>query len=664
MTEQQALEHINKLKQDLALHAHQYYDLDSPLISDAEYDALMQQLISLEKKFPQLITATSPSQKLLSKPAKTFKQITHLTPMLSLANVFSLEELNTFLERLDKQSDFLCFVLEPKIDGLAVSLIYENGHLVRAATRGNGKVGENILANVKNIASIPKTLPQSSELPEILDVRGEVYMSYQTFEELNNLQLEQGKPLFANPRNAAAGSLRQLDPQITRERNLQFFAYALATGSKAEHWQNLQFLKELGFPVNEHCQKLKAKKDIEQYIRDFQIQKVSLAYATDGVVLKVDNIAMQERLGFTGKDPKWAVAYKYPAEKSYTKLLDIIPSVGRSGNITPIAVLQPVLLSGSMVARASLHNFDNLFQKDIRIGDTVLVQKAGEIIPEVIEVDFKNRPNDSKIYELPDSCPSCYHPLIKLPGLVAYKCINSKCPAINQKSFEHFVSKQGMNIKGLGRSIIALLIENNLLHSPADIYQLSLEQIANLPGLGQKSAENLLAAIAESKQLDFANVLYALGIPHIGYKTATQLSTHFKSIDKLMTASKEDLQLISDIGEKITESILLYFANPENIVLIKKLQAAGLTFTVTETTASPSNSKLLGKNIIFTGSLETLTREQAAKLASSFGANIVNSISKNTDIVVVGNKAGSKLKKAQDLGLKILNEEEFLNILK
>lgn len=664
MTEQQALEHINKLKQDLALHAHQYYDLDSPLISDAEYDALMQQLISLEKKFPQLITATSPSQKLLSKPAKTFKQITHLTPMLSLANVFSLEELNTFLERLDKQSDFLCFVLEPKIDGLAVSLIYENGHLVRAATRGNGKVGENILANVKNIASIPKTLPQSSELPEILDVRGEVYMSYQTFEELNNLQLEQGKPLFANPRNAAAGSLRQLDPQITRERNLQFFAYALATGSKAEHWQNLQFLKELGFPVNEHCQKLKAKKDIEQYIRDFQIQKVSLAYATDGVVLKVDNIAMQERLGFTGKDPKWAVAYKYPAEKSYTKLLDIIPSVGRSGNITPIAVLQPVLLSGSMVARASLHNFDNLFQKDIRIGDTVLIQKAGEIIPEVIEVDFKNRPNDSKIYELPDSCPSCYHPLIKLPGLVAYKCINSKCPAINQKSFEHFVSKQGMNIKGLGRSIIALLIENNLLHSPADIYQLSLEQIANLPGLGQKSAENLLAAIAESKQLDFANVLYALGIPHIGYKTATQLSTHFKSIDKLMTASKEDLQLISDIGEKITESILLYFANPENIVLIKKLQAAGLTFTVTETTASPSNSKLLGKNIIFTGSLETLTREQAAKLASSFGANIVNSISKNTDIVVVGNKAGSKLKKAQDLGLKILNEEEFLNILK
>lgn len=664
MTEQQALEHINKLKQDLALHAHQYYDLDSPLISDAEYDALMQQLISLEKKFPQLITANSPSQKLLSKPAKTFKQITHLTPMLSLANVFSLEELNTFLERLDKQSDFLCFVLEPKIDGLAVSLIYENGHLVRAATRGNGKVGENILANVKNIASIPKTLPQSSELPEILDVRGEVYMSYQTFEELNNLQLEQGKPLFANPRNAAAGSLRQLDPQITRERNLQFFAYALATGSKAEHWQNLQFLKELGFPVNEHCQKLKAKKDIEQYIRDFQIQKVSLAYATDGVVLKVDNIAMQERLGFTGKDPKWAVAYKYPAEKSYTKLLDIIPSVGRSGNITPIAVLQPVLLSGSMVARASLHNFDNLFQKDIRIGDTVLVQKAGEIIPEVIEVDFKNRPNDSKIYELPDSCPSCYHPLIKLPGLVAYKCINSKCPAINQKSFEHFVSKQGMNIKGLGRSIIALLIENNLLHSPADIYQLSLEQIANLPGLGQKSAENLLAAIAESKQLDFANVLYALGIPHIGYKTATQLSTHFKSIDKLMTASKEDLQLISDIGEKITESILLYFANPENIVLIKKLQAAGLTFTVTETTASPSNSKLLGKNIIFTGSLETLTREQAAKLASSFGANIVNSISKNTDIVVVGNKAGSKLKKAQDLGLKILKEEEFLNILK
>lgn len=664
MTEQQALEQISKLRQELALHAHHYYDLDNPLISDAEYDFLMQQLLKLEEKFPNLITADSPSQKLLGKPAGKFKQITHLTPMLSLANIFSLQELQVFLERIAKQVLCANFVLEPKIDGLAVSLIYEHGKLVRAATRGNGRVGENILENVHHINCIPKILPNNKDLPDLLDVRGEVYMSYQTFAELNALQLQQGKALFANPRNAAAGSLRQLDPVITGQRNLQFFAYALASGSKSEHWENLQFLKELGFPVNEHCANLTSFPEMEKYIVDFQTKKTFLDYATDGVVLKVNSIALQEQLGFTGKDPKWAVAYKYPAEKAYTKLLDILPSVGRSGNVTPIAILQPVLLSGSMVARASLHNFDNLYQKDIRIGDTVLVQKAGEIIPEVIEVDLSKRPTNTVIYEIPKICPSCYQPLIKLPELVAYKCVNSKCPAINQKNFEHFVSKQGMNIKGLGPSILAIFIENNLLHNLADIYQLSLTQIASLPGLGQKSAENILAAIDASKQLEFANVLYALGIPHVGYKTAAQLSSHFKNIDSLLLASKEDLQLLPDIGAKIADSLLNYFANSDNILLINNLKNAGLNFSIKETIPTTLNSELLGKNIIFTGSLETLTRDQAAKLATAQGANIVQSISKNTDIVVVGTKAGSKLKKAQELGLQILSEEAFLNMLK
>ena len=664
MTEQQALAQILKLRQELALHSHHYYDLDNPLISDADYDLLMQQLIALEKKFPSLVSPDSPTQKLLAKPAKIFKQIKHRTPMLSLGNVFSYGELRAFIDKIAKQAANIHFVLEPKIDGLAVSLIYENGQLVRAATRGNGLVGENILENVQQIACIPKSLINSSSLPPLLDVRGEVYMPYSSFKELNALQLDQGKALFANPRNAAAGSLRQLDAQITGQRNLQFFAYALAEGSRSEHWDNLLFLKELGFPVSENCQKLTTISDIEQYITDFQIIKTQLGYATDGVVLKVNNIALQEQLGFTGKDPKWAIAYKYPAEKVYTKLLDILPSVGRSGNVTPIAILQPVLLSGSMVGRASLHNFDNLYQKDIRIGDTVLIQKAGEIIPEVIKVDLSKRPANSSVYALPDQCPSCYQPLMKLPELVAYKCVNPKCPAINQKSFEHFVSKQGMNIKGLGPAILALFIENNLLHNLSDIYNLSFTQISALPGLGEKSAENILSSINNSKQLGFAHVLYALGIPHVGFKTATQLTSHFNTVEKLIAASKEDLQVLPDIGEKIATSLLTYFANQENLALIANLQAAGLNFTAQTNLVLNSNAQLIGKNIVFTGSLETLTREQAAQLAITHGANIVQSISKNTDLVIVGAKAGSKLKKAQELNLTILTEQEFLEIIK
>lgn len=660
----QIQEQIEQLKEQIRQHAHRYYDLDAPAISDNEYDSLMQRLRALEIEYPEYLTADSPTQQLQGRVADKFTQITHRTPMLSLANVFSVEELRNFVAKLQTEyHDSLEFVFEPKIDGLAVCLIYEHGRLISAATRGDGMVGENILNNARYIASIPQELPNPESLPPLMDIRGEVYMPFSVFKELNEQQEQLAKPVFANPRNAAAGSLRQLDAQITAQRRLEFFAYALAAGSQTTHWDNLNLLRNCGFSVNTQVQLLKQFADMENFVTVFQEQKQQLDYATDGVVVKVNAIAVQRELGFVGKDPKWAVAYKYPAEKSPTLLLDIIPSVGRTGNITPIAVLQPVLLSGSMVARASLHNFENILQKDIRIGDTVVVQKAGEIIPEVLEVVPAKRPPESVPYKMPTQCPSCFSELVKEVDLVAYKCINPDCPAVNQRSFEHFASKAAMNIKGLSEALLRKFIQNNLLHDQADIYKLSREQISGLEGLGEKSADNLLNAIAQSKSANFANVLYALGIPNIGAKTAAQLSRNFRTIDKLQQASREELTELPDIGDKVADSIINYFALAKNMQLIAKLQAVGLNFALEQLPEIPVEHLLKEKRILFTGTLETMSRTQAEQLATACGANVVSSISKNTDILVAGAKAGSKLDKAQKLGVQVISEQEFLKML-
>lgn len=657
-------EQIEQLKSRISEHAHSYYDLDAPTITDNEYDSLMQQLRALEAAHPEYLTQDSPTQKLHSRAADKFTQITHRTPLLSLANVFSIEELKNFTGKLQTEyNDTLEFVFEPKIDGLAVCLVYERGRLVSAATRGDGTIGENILNNALNITSIPHVLPNPESLPPILDIRGEVYMPFSVFRELNELQEVAGKPLFANPRNAAAGSLRQLDAQITRERRLEFFAYAVAEGTQATHWDNLNMLRRCGFSVNTHAKRLQEFADMERYVLDFHEQKQHLNYATDGVVIKVNDISIQQELGFVGKDPKWAVAYKYPAEKSPTLLLDILPSVGRTGNITPIAVLQPVLLSGSMVARASLHNFENIIQKDIRIGDTVIVQKAGEIIPEVVEVVLDRRPSDSVPYTMPTLCPSCFSELVKEENLVAYKCVNSECPAVNQRAFEHFASKAAMNIKGLSEAILRKFIQNNMLHDQADIYSLTREQISELDGLGSKSADNLLAAITQSKGADFSNVLYALGIPNIGSKTATQLSKHFKNIDRLRQADREVLMDLPDIGGKVADSIITYFSTEKHQRLIAKLQAVGLKFEIEQLPDIPDEHLLKGKTMLFTGTLETMSRTQAEQKAAACGANVVSSISKNTDILVAGAKAGSKLAKAEKLGVQVISEQEFLKML-
>lgn len=659
-----AKEQIEQLKAQIISYAHSYYDLDAPTISDNEYDSLMQQLRALEAANPEYITSDSPTQKLLGKPAEKFTQVTHRTPMLSLANVFSIEELQSFIVKLQQEySAGMEFVFEPKIDGLAVCLIYEHGRLISAATRGDGIIGENITANALSIASIPKSLPNPESLPPVLDIRGEVYMPFSVFNELNEKQQALGKPLFANPRNAAAGSLRQLDTQITAQRKLEFFSYAIAAGTQDTHWSNLNLLRNCGFKVNDNIRLLTEFNTMREFVENFHELKTTLNYATDGVVIKVNDIATQQDLGFVGKDPKWAVAYKYPAEKSPTILKEILLSVGRTGNVTPIAVLQPVLLSGSMVSRASLHNFENIIQKDIRVGDTVIIQKAGEIIPEVLEVVLDKRPVDALPCPMPTNCPSCFSPLVKEAELVAYKCINPECPAVNQRAFEHFASKAAMNIKGLSEAILRKFIDNNMLHTPADLYSLTKEQIAELEGLGEKSADNLLAAIEQSRSSSLANVLYALGIPNIGSKTASQLVKHFRTIDALLVASKEQLVELSDIGDKIADSIIGYFANDKNLRLIANLRAAGLNFELAELPHIPDEHVLKGQSILFTGTLETMSRTEAEAKAAACGANVVSSISKNTNILVAGAKAGSKLDKANKLGVQVISEQDFLQML-
>ena len=662
----QVAERIQELKKKLTRYAHEYYDLDSPTVSDNEYDSLLLQLKSLELAYPEYLTEDSPTQKVQGKTLDKFPTVKHNTPMLSLANVFSLGELDNFIAKLlSSDKKIPEFVLEPKIDGLAVCLLYEKGVLVSAATRGDGLVGENILANVLHINNVPQSLPLTV-CPELLEVRGEVYMPYSVFEELNEQRVAEDKALFANPRNAAAGSLRQLDPLITAQRKLKFFAYAIAVGTTQTHWQNLKLLESCGFEVNENAELATDIQRMSAYISAFEKAKKSLDYATDGVVVKVNDIALQQKLGYVGKDPKWAVAYKYPPEHSPTLLLDIVHSVGRSGNITPIAVLEPVLLSGSMVSRASLHNFDNIIQKDIRVGDTVIVQKAGEIIPEVVDVVKNKRPLGTVPTPMPEKCPACYSSLVKEEDLVAYKCINPECPAINQKAFEHFTSKSAMNIKGLGSAILAQFIENNLLHSVADIYELKKEDIAQLPGLGEKSADNLVRAIQDSKNMSFANVLFALGIPQVGSKTAGQIADKFLNIDNIISASKEDYLLLPDIGDKIADSLVGFFQNKKNIILIDKLRASGLNFIVDKNPMSElefSDHPLFGKKMLFTGTLSQMTREQAAAKAKLCGANIVTSISKKTDILVAGSDPGSKVVKAQNLGVTIIDEQEFIKIL-
>lgn len=664
----QDLAEAEQLRQEIRHHEYLYYVLDAPEITDSEYDRLLVRLRELEAAWPDSVPADSPTQRVGGRADSQFAEVRHLEPLLSLSNAFSEGELRAFDERVKNglpADSKVEYVMEPKIDGLACSLIYENGRLVRAATRGDGVVGENVTANVRTIRSIPLVLqaPPGEQLPELLDVRGEVYMPRHAFMKLNEQRLERGESEFANPRNAAAGSLRQLDPQVTASRSLSFFAYYIVgEGARARHSDSLAALAAYGFKVSENY---KVVPDIDgalEYIKDFDQRRAGLAYDTDGAVIKVNEVRQQQLLGATGKDPRWAIAFKYPPEQAETTLEDIDWRVGRTGVLTPTAVLTPVKLSGSVVSRATLHNEDFIKAKDIRLGDRVIINKAGEIIPEVLRVAAEKRTGAEKLVEIPTVCPECGWSVERQGAEAAIRCTNPHCPALGREGLIHFVSRDAMNIDGCGPSVINQLLDAGLVRDAADLYSLRREDLLQLERMGEKSADNLLQALAASKENELDRLLFALGIRHVGAKVARILAAQFGCADKLLEAQPEQLAQIRDIGAKIAESVVTWFSVPTNRDLLERLAAAGLKMTFTAPEAKEDNP-FFGKTLVFTGTMPTLGRAEAKTMAQDVGAKVSGSVSKKTDYVIAGEEAGSKLDKARQLGVTVINEAEFLRML-
>lgn len=663
------LAEAERLRKEIRHNEYLYYVLDAPEITDAEYDRMMVRLREIEAEYPDSVPADSPTQRVGGRASSQFTEVRHLEPLLSLGNVFSAEELRAFDERVKgglPEGSRVEYVMEPKIDGLACSLIYENGRLVRAATRGDGTVGENVTANVRTIRSIPLVLkaPEGETLPELLDVRGEVYMPRHAFMQLNEQRAERGESEFANPRNAAAGSLRQLDPQVTASRSLSFFAYYLVgEGAREKHSESLAALARYGFKVSENYKVVENIDAAIKYIADFNELRQGLAYDTDGAVIKVNDVYQQRILGATGKDPRWATAYKYPPEQAETTLEDIDWRVGRTGVLTPTAVLTPVKLSGSVVSRATLHNEDFIRLKDIRIGDRVLINKAGEIIPEVLRVVTEKRTGEEKEVEIPTKCPDCGWSVERKGAEAAIRCTNPHCPALGREGLIHFISREAMNIEGCGPSVINALLDAGLVRDAADLYSLKKEDVLKLERMGERSADKLLAAIAASKANELDKLLFALGIRHVGAKVARTLAVEFGSMEALLTAEADQLAAIRDIGAVIAESVVTWLSVPTNRDLLERLAAAGLTMTFTAPASSEDNP-FFGKTLVFTGTMPTLGRAEAKTMAQDVGAKVSGSVSKKTDYVIAGAEAGSKLEKAQALGVTVLDEAEFLKMLK
>lgn len=668
-TRAEDLAEAERLRKEIRHNEYLYYVLDAPEITDAEYDRMMVRLREIEAEYPDSVPADSPTQRVGGRASSQFTEVRHLEPLLSLGNVFSAEELRAFDERVKgglPEGSRVEYVMEPKIDGLACSLIYENGRLVRAATRGDGTVGENVTANVRTIRSIPLVLkaPEGETLPELLDVRGEVYMPRHAFMQLNEQRAERGESEFANPRNAAAGSLRQLDPQVTASRSLSFFAYYLVgEGAREKHSESLAALARYGFKVSENYKVVENIDAAIKYIADFNELRQGLAYDTDGAVIKVNDVYQQRILGATGKDPRWATAYKYPPEQAETTLEDIDWRVGRTGVLTPTAVLTPVKLSGSVVSRATLHNEDFIRSKDIRIGDRVLINKAGEIIPEVLRVVTEKRTGAEKEVEIPTKCPDCGWSVERKGAEAAIRCTNPHCPALGREGLIHFVSREAMNIEGCGPSVINALLDAGLVRDAADLYSLKKEDVLKLERMGERSADKLLAAISASKANELDKLLFALGIRHVGAKVARTLAVEFGSMEALLTAEADQLAAIRDIGAVIAESVVTWFSVPTNRDLLERLAAAGLTMTFTAPASSEDNP-FFGKTLVFTGTMPTLGRAEAKTMAQDVGAKVSGSVSKKTDYVIAGAEAGSKLEKAQALGVTVLDEAEFLKMLK
>ncbi|EAG2513056.1 NAD-dependent DNA ligase LigA [Listeria monocytogenes] len=647
-------------------YSYDYYVIDNPTVEDAEYDQKMQELLKIEEAHPEWVTPESPSKRVGGEVLEGFKKVAHDTPMLSLANAFNQEDLADFDRRIrDKVGDDIAYMCELKIDGLAVSLQYENGKYKQGATRGDGTIGEDITANLRTIRSIPMKLQKDYSI----EVRGEAFMPKRSFQKLNEIREEEGQMLFANPRNAAAGSLRQLDTKIAASRNLDIFLYAVADFGEMGveiHSAGLDMLETLGLKVNKERRLCNSLEEVYAYIEEWTEKRAGLAYDIDGIVLKLNNLEQQRQMGNTVKSPRWSIAYKFPAEEVPTKLLDIELNVGRTGVITPTAVLEPVRVAGTTVSRASLHNEDLITEKDIRIGDTVLIKKAGDIIPEVIKSITEKRSGSEEPFHMPKNCPACDSELVRLEEEVALRCINPKCPAQIKEGLIHFVSRNAMNIDGLGEKVIIQLFSQHLIKDVADLFFLSKEKLLELERMGEKSVTNLLASIQASKQNSLEKLLFGLGIRHVGAKAAKSLAIHFDTMDNLKVADKETLTSINDIGEKMADSIVTYFANEEVHDLLEELKRAGVNMTYTGPKLEDMSEEELvftGKTVVLTGKLEKLTRNDAKALIESLGGNVSGSVSKKTDVVVAGSDAGSKLAKAEELAIPIWSEEDLIEYL-
>ncbi|MGL6108134.1 NAD-dependent DNA ligase LigA [Romboutsia sp.] len=655
---------INELIDKINYHNEKYYNEDLPEIADYEYDNLMKELIKLEEENPNLKRIDSPTRRVGGKPLEKFDQIVHKIPMLSLSNAYSKEDLEDFNRRVkDMVNKDVEYVVEFKIDGLSIGITYTNGQFEKGATRGNGSVGEDVSQNLMTVKSIPLKIKEKNEVV----VRGEVYISKNNFKKVNDQQENQGLQLFANPRNLAAGSLRQLDPKLTAKRPLDIFVFNLEHIDNVEfenHSQSLQYLKDLGFTVSPNYKVCSNIEQVIDHIEYWTENRDKLDFEIDGMVIKVNNLEQREVMGYTAKSPRWAIAYKFPAEKKKTKIIDIIVEVGRTGTITPTAVLEPVRLAGTSVSRATLHNEDYIREKDIKINDTVLVQKAGDIIPQVVEVVKEERTGEEIEFNMPDKCPVCNEATVRIEGEAAVKCINISCPAQIRRGIIHFVSREAMNIDGLGESIITLLLNENIIKDISDLYNIKKENVVNLERMGEKSANNLISAIDKSKENELWRLINGLGIKFVGVKGAKILASSFKDLDKIITATKDELINLEEFGDIMANSVVEFFKEEKNLTVIEKLKEAGINTIVDEDLGTDIPKIFEGMKIVLTGTLPTLKRNDAKEMIELRGGKATSSVSKSTTFVLAGEEAGSKLTKANELGVKVIDESNFIELTK
>ncbi len=657
----QASKKITRLRKEIKYHEKKYYVDNDPQISDYEFDRLVKELETLEKQFPELITPESPTQRVGEQPIEGFVSVEHRMPMLSLDNCYSVEELREFEERIKRilPSQKIEYVAELKIDGLGISAIYRREKYALAVSRGDGFRGDDVTPNVKTIRSLPLEIDNSHEI----EVRGEIYLPFLSFQKINKQREEKGEPLFANPRNAAAGSLRLLDPKEVASRNLDLFLYSIFVEGeeKESQWNNLKTLKELGFKTNPFSRFCSSLEDVITFWEEWCEKRDDLDYDVDGVVIKVDSTQQRNLLGSTAKFPRWAISFKFPARQATTQIKEIIIQVGRTGALTPVAILEPVKLSGITISRSTLHNEDEIKRKDIRVGDYALIERSGDVIPKVVSVMKERRTGKERKFRFPSNCPICHSETFRPEGEAISRCTNPSCPARLKESLFHFASRRAMNIEGLGDALLDLLLETKLIKNIPDLYSLKLENLVSLERMGTKSSQNLLEEIEKSKQRDAARLIYALGIRYVGERTAQTLANHFKSIEALSQASFEQLMAVEDVGPKVAESIVFFFEQPENTELLRKLKEAGLNFSVEE--EIEGEKPLAGKTFVLTGKLTTLTREEAAEIIQKSGGKVSSSVSSKTNYVVVGESPGSKLSQARSLGVAILEEREFLKLV-